>query len=251
MSVVPPTKPSASSIVCIRDVRFGWPGQASPLLAIDDLRIARGERVFLYGPSGCGKSTLLSLISGVLVAERGELTALDRSLGAMKGAARDRFRADHFGIIFQQFNLIPYLGVVENVILPCHFSPRRRDRARQRSGDVAAEALRLLAHLDMAREDLVDKPVTDLSVGQQQRVAAARALIGSPEILIADEPTSSMDADRRAAFIDLLFRECREAGSTLLFVSHDHGLRRPFDRSIEFDRINHAESGGPAAVASG
>jgi putative ABC transport system ATP-binding protein len=92
---------------------------------------------------------------------------------------------------------------------------------------------------------VIHKPVTELSVGQQQRVAAARALIGSPEILIADEPTSSMDADRRAAFIELLFRECEETGSTLLFVSHDQGLREPFDRAIEFDQLNRTASDRP------
>jgi putative ABC transport system ATP-binding protein len=104
--------------------------------------------------------------------------------------------------------------------------------------------MRLLAHLDMANAAVVDKPVTELSVGQQQRVAAARALIGAPEILIADEPTSSMDADRRAAFIELLFRECDEAGSTLLFVSHDRGLQSPFDRVIELGELNRAAAEG-------
>ncbi len=107
------------------------------------------------------------------------------------------------------FNLIPYLSVLENVCLPCGFSQRRKVNAERAGGGVNAEALRLLEHLDMTRDGLLQRPVTELSVGQQQRVAAARALIGAPELVIADEPTSALDADRRMAFIDLLFAECR------------------------------------------
>jgi putative ABC transport system ATP-binding protein len=214
----------------------------APLLEIGAFELAPAERVFLRGASGCGKSTLLGLIAGVLPAQAGSIEILGRSLGTMDGAARDRFRAEHFGIVFQQFNLIPYLDVIENVILPCHFSARRAQKATAGGKTLRQEALRLLEHLDMAEDDLVGKPVTELSVGQQQRVAAARALIGAPEILIADEPTSSMDADRRQAFIELLFRECAETGSSLLFVSHDSGLGESFDRALEFERLNLAGS---------
>jgi putative ABC transport system ATP-binding protein len=234
----------SKQIISLNKLRFSWPGQAGPLLDIERFEVAQGERLFLYGASGSGKSTLLGLIAGVLAAQVGEIEILGQSLGEMNAAARDRFRADHFGIIFQQFNLIPYLSVVENVTLPCHFSAERRRSAMSRNGKPDEEALRLLDHLDMAGAGVLHKPVTELSVGQQQRVAAARALIGSPEILIADEPTSSMDADRRAAFIDLLFRECEETGSTLLFVSHDQSLQQPFDRVVDFDRLNSASTGG-------
>lgn len=240
MNTSPELRESTAPVIALEQVRFGWPRQACDLLQIESLRIGRGERVFLHGPSGSGKSTLLSLVAGVLAAQSGCVTVLGESLDSMSGAGRDRFRADHIGIIFQQFNLIPYLSVVENVVLPCHFSVRRRQQATARAGSEKQAALRLLEHLDMADEATLHKPVTELSVGQQQRVAAARALIGAPEILIADEPTSSMDADRRGAFIDLLFHECRESGSTLLFVSHDHGLREPFDRGIELGQLNGA-----------
>ena len=227
-------------IIRLDRLRFGWPGQPAPLLDIDHLEVARGERVFLHGPSGSGKSTLLGLIAGVLPPFAGAIEVIGQNLATIGAAARDHYRADHFGIVFQQFNLIPYLSVIENVTLPCHFSALRRNKAIARSSIPETEALRLLEHLDMAHDGLIHKPVTELSVGQQQRVAAARALIGAPEILIADEPTSSMDADRRAAFIELLFRECGETGSTLLFVSHDHGLQSPFDRVIELDELNGA-----------
>ena len=231
------------SIIHLDNVRFGWSEKTPPLLDIESFELARGERVFLRGPSGSGKSTLLGLIAGVLTPRSGAIRVLGQSLDGMSAPARDRFRADHFGIVFQQFNLIPYLSVIENVTLPCRFSSARLHKAESRAGDPAAEALRLLEHLDMADDALIHKPVTELSVGQQQRVAAARALIGSPEILIADEPTSSMDADRRAAFIELLFRECNETGTTLLFVSHDQGLQEPFDRALEFERLNRAGPG--------
>ena len=217
-------------IIKIDSLRFGWPGQAEPLLRIAQFDVAKGERLFLHGASGSGKSTLLGLIAGVLAPRSGAIEVLGQYLGEMSAAGRDRYRADHFGIVFQQFNLIPYLSVIENVTLPCHFSALRREKAISRSVNPEDEALRLLAHLDMTDDGLIDKSVTELSVGQQQRVAAARALIGAPEILIADEPTSSMDADRRSAFIELLFRECDESASTLLFVSHDRGLQAPFDQ---------------------
>ena len=233
----------SDKIVRIENLRFAWPGQPTPLLDIARLELARGERLFMRGASGSGKSTLLGLIAGVIAPQSGAIEVLGQSLDKISAAARDRFRADHFGIIFQQFNLIPYLSVIENVTLPCQFSNARRRKAISRSGNAGDEALRLLEHLDMAGSAVIHKPVIELSVGQQQRVAAARALIGSPEILVADEPTSSMDADRRAAFIELLFRECDAAGSTLLFVSHDQGLQEPFERTIDFDRLNREAKG--------
>ena len=236
-------KDSLSPIITLDKLKFSWSEPDISLLKIDHLQIMSGERVFLRGPSGSGKSTLLSLIAGVLVAQSGSIEILGAPLESMSSAARDSFRANHIGIIFQQFNLIPYLSVVENVTLPCHFSRQRRQNATVRSGGLKDEALRLLNHLDMADASVINKPVNELSVGQQQRVAAARALIGSPEILIADEPTSSMDADRRQAFINLLFQECHESDSTLLFVSHDQSLQGPFDRSFELDQLNDAAPG--------
>ena len=225
------------AVVEIASLRFAWSTGAAPVLDIDSLRVARGERVFLRGASGSGKSTLPSLLAGVTTPSAGRVSVLGQNLGAMSGAQRDRFRADHVGFIFQLFNLIPYLSVVENVTLPCGFSQRRASRT---NGDVRREAIRLLEHLDLAGPELLARPVTELSVGQQQRVAAARALIGAPELVIADEPTSSLDADRRAAFLDLLFRECAREGATLIFVSHDAGLAQHFDRTVELAEVNRA-----------
>jgi putative ABC transport system ATP-binding protein len=227
-------------VVELSGVRFAWSGAAPVVIDIELLSVAPGERVFLRGPSGSGKSTLLSLLAGVVTPTQGRVRVLGRDLGTLGGAARDRFRADHIGFIFQMFNLIPYLSVVENVCLPCGFSSRRGGRAVRATGSVETEALRLLKHLDMADAGLLRRPVTELSVGQQQRVAAARALIGAPELVIADEPTSSLDADRRAAFLDLLFRECAREQAALIFVSHDASLAPRFDRAIQFGDINRA-----------
>lgn len=240
-----PASGAGERVVELAGVQFGWSPGAAVVVDIEHLHVDRGERVFLRGPSGSGKSTLLSLLAGVATPGAGRLTVLGHQLGALDGAQRDRFRADHIGFIFQMFNLIPYLSVVENVTLPCRFSRRRRDHAMQAGGSVQSEALRLLGHLDMGAPDLLQRPVTDLSVGQQQRVAAARALIGAPELVIADEPTSALDADRRAAFIDLLFRECERGRAALVFVSHDAGLAGRFDRTIEFRDVNRAAVARP------
>jgi putative ABC transport system ATP-binding protein len=236
-------------VVELAGVRFAWSKTAPVVVDIEHLHVDRGERVFLRGPSGSGKSTLLSLLAGVAAPGAGRLTVLGHDLGTLDGAQRDRFRADHIGFIFQMFNLIPYLSVVENVTLPCRFSTRRRERAKAAGGGVQAEALRLLGHLDMGAAELLERPVTDLSVGQQQRVAAARALIGSPELIIADEPTSALDTDRRAAFLDLLFRECERERAALVFVSHDAALAERFDRTIEFRDVNRAAVARPGGAA--
>ena len=234
------TAPEKDSVIQVRKLSFRWNRDAPVVLTLDQLQVERGERVFIEGPSGSGKSTLLSLLAGISVPEKGQLRVLGQQLTQLDSVQRDHFRAHHIGYIFQMFNLIPYLSMVDNVVLPCRFSRIRRDRALQRSPTLEAEAERLLGHLDMAHHDLLERPVTGLSVGQQQRVAAARALMGSPELLIADEPTSSLDADRREVFVRLLFEESLQAGSTLVFVSHDASLEKLFDRSIRLDEINKA-----------
>jgi putative ABC transport system ATP-binding protein len=241
--VAPEPSAQTDCVVDLADLRFAWDGGAPAVVDIRSLRIARGERLFLRGPSGSGKSTLLSLLAGVAVAQAGSLRVLGQDLARLSGSGRDRFRADHVGFIFQMFNLIPYLTVIENVMLPCGFSERRSANARRAGGSVRTEAVRLLRHLDMAEPSLLRKPVTSLSVGQQQRVAAARALIGAPELIVADEPTSSLDADRRHAFIELLFQECARERATLVFVSHDASLAGMFDRTVEFDQINRVREG--------
>jgi len=231
--------PNATSRIVIRDLVFRYPGMASPCLDITSFQADAGDRIFLYGPSGSGKSTLLGLLGGVLAAEKGTIHLLGQDFSALTQSQRDRIRADHIGFIFQQFNLIPYLSVIENVLLPCRFSPRRLAQTLSDDNSPTLAAERLLGQLDL-HPALWKKPVTQLSVGQQQRVAAARALIGKPEIVIADEPTSALDADRQAVFLDLLLRECNNAHALLLFVSHDQRLATAFNREIDLTTINRA-----------
>ncbi len=226
-------------ILQVNNLQFAWPSSQALTLDIDDLQLKQTERLFVAGNSGCGKSTLLSLLAGVLLPKQGTINFLGKELPQMSGSQRDHFRADHIGFIFQQFNLIPYLSVIENVTLPCQFSKVRRDRVLLVADSLEHEAKRLLSHLNLSGE-LLTRPVTQLSVGQQQRVAAARALMGAPEIIIADEPTSSLDANRRLAFVDLLFRECESQGSSLIFVSHDGSLKDKFDRYVDMQDINRA-----------
>jgi len=230
-------------VIDVRDLEFRWRPDAPSVLSIDTFQVTPGECLFIKGPSGSGKSTLLSLLSGVTTAVAGTVRVMGQELERLGSVQRDHFRADHVGYIFQMFNLIPYLSVVDNVVLPCRFSARRRANALQRGKGLEAEARRLLKHLDMDHPDLHRRAVTTLSVGQQQRVAAARALMGSPELLIADEPTSSLDADRRESFIRLLFDECRGVGATLIFVSHDASLEHLFDRTIDLAEINRSTHG--------
>lgn len=218
-------------------ISFSWPGETSPCLEIECFEAHAGERLFLHGPSGSGKSTLLALIAGVVTPQYGQIRIFNHDLKTTSPSQRDKLRVDHMGFIFQQFNLVPYLSVIDNVLLPCHFSKRRRQRALTQSHSVQSEAQRLLNHLDL-EPALWTRTATQLSVGQQQRVAAARALIGRPEIIIADEPTSALDADRQAGFLDLLINECAAAQSTLVFVSHDRRLAPHFTREIALDAIN-------------
>jgi putative ABC transport system ATP-binding protein len=169
---------------------------------------------------------------------------LGEDITRLKQGQRDRFRVEHTGYIFQQFNLLPFLSVRENVELPCHFSKVRAQRAAQRHGSVEQAASELLAHLGLNDGQLIERRADTLSIGQQQRVAAARALIGQPALVIADEPTSALDTDTRQTFIQLLFSECRAAGASLLFVSHDQSLAPLFDRSLSLAELNRATRPG-------
>jgi putative ABC transport system ATP-binding protein len=221
--------------VRLHGIGYRWSGKSRFALNIDDFALGRGERLLLLGPSGSGKSTLLSLMTGIVKPQTGEVRVLGTDLDRLGSAARDRFRADHFGIIFQMFNLLPYGRVMDNVLLPLSFAAKRAGRARL-AGGAEREAHRLLTALGIG-EELHDKSAATLSVGQQQRVAVARALIGAPEIIVADEPTSALDSDRRRDFLTLLFSQVEQAGASLILVSHDQGLGDQFARVVRLQDI--------------
>lgn len=215
----------------IRSLSHLWPGQSHETLAIEELAIAQGSSFFIHGASGSGKSTLLNILAGVLQVQSGSLQVLGQDFSTMSNAQRDRFRADNIGYIFQQFNLLPYLTVMENVTLPCHASKARTQKAIQQYGSVEEAAEYGLTSLNIPKS-LFHTSVMRLSVGQQQRVAAARALIGNPAIIIADEPTSALDQDNIRHFMNTLKQKCSEIKSTLVFVSHDHNLSEFFDSQM-------------------
>jgi putative ABC transport system ATP-binding protein len=226
------------NVIDLKDVAFSYPQAAHATLHIQSLQIQHKEKVFLYGPSGSGKTTLLEILAGVLAPQSGSVRLLGTDIAKLSSAGRDRFRADHIGYIFQSFNLIPYLSVEENIQLPLHLSRERRARLSAQSEK--EEIHYLCTHLGI--QQLLQRRVTDLSVGQQQRVAVARALLGSPGLILADEPTSSLDYDLREKFIQLLFEVCGKMDITVLFVSHDRSLEKLFSRSISFAQINQTAS---------
>lgn len=224
-------------VIALDDVQFGYGRRL--VLDVPRLWIEQGSSVLLRGISGGGKSTLLGLLAGVLLPGKGSVEVAGQALQAMRGAARDRFRADHLGVIFQQFNLLPVLSVRDNIALGLRFSRLRSERI---SGSVDAEIVRLLRALQLDPA-LMQRRAGALSVGQQQRVAAARALIGRPALLLADEPTSALDREAATAFLQLMSAQCQAAGTTVLVVSHDDSLQPLFDRTIALSEINQAGAG--------
>jgi putative ABC transport system ATP-binding protein len=228
---------SAAPVISLEDVQFGYGTRL--VLDIPRLWVEQGSSVLLRGISGGGKSTLLGLLAGVLLPRKGRVEVAGHALQDMGGAARDRFRADQLGVIFQQFNLLPFLTVRDNIALGLRFS---RLRSARISGPLDAEIARLLQALQLNPE-LMQRRAGTLSVGQQQRVAAARALIGRPTLLLADEPTSALDREAASAFLQLMSAQCQAAGTTVLVVSHDDSLQPLFDRTISLTEINQAGAG--------
>jgi len=224
-----------AGVVVLEGVRFGYPG-GPLLLDIPAFVLEPGRQLLLRGPSGAGKSTLLALIAGVLQPAAGQVRVAGQELGAMRKAARDRFRADHCGVMFQQFNLLPFLSVRDNIALGVQFSSRQARLSR----GVDAEIERLMTALGLDVGALWRRQAGRLSVGQQQRVAAARALIGRPPLLLADEPTSALDPVAAQAFLRLLFAECRQAGTASVVVSHDVAIAPLFDGQVDLADLNRA-----------
>lgn len=222
--------------ISLSNLRFHYPDRPEkPVIQIPTWQVDPGEQLFLHGPSGSGKSTLLNLLSGLLQPVSGDLTIFGHALHQMSNRQRDRFRANHIGYVFQQFNLIPYLNAIENVRVATHFSTQKSE-----NGGVAA-IHDLFEQLNIPEADWT-QPTSKLSFGQQQRVAIARALINRPKLVIADEPTSALDAANRDAFLSLLLPLVAANEITLLFISHDISLSQHFPKSIALQEINHPES---------
>jgi putative ABC transport system ATP-binding protein len=221
----------------LKNVSYTYPDTpAKQILNISSWAVTAGEQVFVHGPSGGGKSTLLNLLSGMLPADSGEVSVMDQRLDKISSRQRDRFRANHVGYIFQQFNLIPYLDAIDNIKLAHQFSKQNT------SSSIDDEIKSLLSNFYIDPADW-QKPVATLSIGQQQRIAIVRAMINKPELLIADEPTSSLDQDNRDNFITELMAMVSEHNTTLLFVSHDMSLAKHFKRIDALADINSTGAG--------
>lgn len=226
------TNISGQPALLLRDIKFAYSSDEKALIDIPFWQLDQGERVFLRGASGAGKSTLLNLLSGMLVVNAGQLEVAGTELKQLKARQRDRFRARHIGVVFQQFNLIPYLSVMDNVLLAASFAGGLSDEVKHKARELFAEV--------NISADLYQQKAMSLSIGQQQRVAIVRALLNSPEILLVDEPTSALDADNRDAFMALLLKVVSEQGASLVFVSHDLSLASYFEKTLELNQINQA-----------
>ena len=222
--------------VSIDNLRFAYnEDDNDPILNIHKWSITKGEHVFIHGPSGSGKSTLLNLLAGILVAPSGGIKILDQSLHRMSAHQRDKFRANHIGFVFQQFNLVPYLNVLDNIRLANYFGQSNDAKNTDSQAKVLLQTLGINA-------DLHQHLASKLSIGQQQRVAIARSLINLPELLIVDEPTSALDANNRDAFMALLMDTVKQHNITLIFVSHDRSLERYFSEIVSLQKINTVRS---------
>ncbi len=213
-------------------VRFYWSKNKDFKIFIPELKISEGEKVLLLGESGSGKTTLLSLISGFLSPISGDIYLNEKNINNLSARSRDQYRSDNIGIIFQQFNLLPYANVIDNIILPLYFSKVRASKIINQK----ETAINLCKSLRLP-DTVTRMQANNLSVGQQQRVAVARALIGNPSLVIADEPTSSLDSDAQNIFLDLMFSQIEKNNSSLLMVSHDTSLSSYFDRVIDINEI--------------
>ena len=220
------------SIVKIESLRFQWSKNNNFKIFVPKLEVGRGKKVLFLGESGSGKTTLLSLICGFLEPLSGSISINDKIISDLTSTNKDAYRSDNIGIIFQQFNLLPYANVIDNIILPLYFSKQRSKKVENKIN----AAMNLCDQLRLP-ESILNQKASNLSVGQQQRVAVARALIGSPSIIVADEPTSSLDTEAQELFLDLMFDQISKNSSTLLMVSHDKSLTNYFDQVIDINEV--------------
>ena len=220
------------SIVKIESLRFQWSKSNNFKIFVPKLEVGRGKKVLFLGESGSGKTTLLSLICGFLEPLSGSISINDKIISNLTSTNKDAYRSDNIGIIFQQFNLLPYANVIDNIVLPLYFSKQRSKKVENKTN----AAMTLCDQLRLP-ESILNQKASNLSVGQQQRVAVARALIGSPSIIVADEPTSSLDTEAQELFLNLMFDQISKNSSTLLMVSHDKSLTNYFDQVIDINEI--------------
>ena len=211
------------------EVNFNAGKESLKVLDIPRWNVKGGDRVAIFGPSGSGKSTFLNTLSGLLPATRGKINVCGHALETMSEAQRDSFRARHIGIIFQNFNLLQGFSALENVLIGMTFSPRKPDRE---------EAKHLLNEVGLSHR--LNYHPSQLSAGEQQRVAVARALANRPKLLLADEPTASLHPVNKEDVLRLLLDMCDRHGCTLVLVTHEREVISLFENTVTFLELNRA-----------
>jgi putative ABC transport system ATP-binding protein len=233
--VLEPSSQYDGPAIEVNELAFRFASNGDPVLEIPAWKVPQNDRVFLQGESGSGKSTLLALLAGLQVPTTGDISVLGTKISAMGNQSRDRFRARNIGVVFQQFNLIPYLSVIDNILLAAQFGDRGGDALR-----VRAAGLLDRVNLDT---NFYERKASQLSIGQQQRVAIVRALINAPALLLVDEPTSALDHKNRDSFLVLLLEILEESSCSMVFVSHDPTIGQYFDHRLVLSEINQAPQG--------
>ena len=221
-------------MIDIRSLEFGY-RDSDFHLSIPAFAVAPSERLAVIGPSGSGKTTLLNLIAGILTPMSGRVSIDDVTVSGMSDAQRRDFRITNIGFVFQDFELLDYLNVIDNIL-----HPYRITRALELDGAVRARAVSLAE--DMGIGDKLKRRANELSQGEKQRAAICRALLPQPRLILADEATGNLDPANKTRILDLLFDSIEAQGATLLAVTHDHELLPRFDRVIDFQDFRHGAS---------
>lgn len=221
-------------MISVNNMIYQWKGTGRPDIDIERWDMSRNS-CFVYGASGCGKSTFLNILSGILVAQKGEVVVLGEDIAKKTIRERDSFRAKNIGVIYQQFNLLPFLTGLDNILLSLSLSGSKNEGGVER-------IYRLMSDLKLPERILSEKP-GELSVGQQQRLAIVRALVNNPKLILADEPTSALDSSSRDKFIEILLQQCSDNDCQVVFFSHDMSIRDRFCYSEKFEDINRVARG--------
>ncbi len=210
------------------------------ILNIPELVITAGETVCIQGGNGSGKTALLRALMGLTRCNSGDVIVLGNDMRRIGASSLERLRADAIGFVFQHYRLVPYLSAFDNILLPCYFSSKRKEEAERRSETAANDAFRLIRKLSLKDPSRLSKDAANYSAGQQQRFAIARALVGKPQLVLADEPASAMDSNGKKSVYQLLQDECRASGATLICTTHDENSIDGFDRYLDMKTLNLA-----------
>ena len=230
-------------MISIKDLQFKYP-RTDFSLELPSLEVAQGSKVAFVGPSGCGKTTLLNLISGIATADRGTVVTAGQDVGKMTSSQRRDFRILNIGLVFQQFELVDYLDLKSNILLPFAINRSLQQQSTDgatKSKDIQTRAIGLAQEMGLG--DKLKRFPSQLSQGEKQRCAICRALVTEPRLILADEPTGNLDPKNKLAIMELLFKQAERFGQTLVMVTHDMSILGGMDRTIDFEQFRHESAG--------